>query len=457
MLSKQKIDDTLKYLEPLMKPALPFISNGVQMGSLVTLCFLASCGSSSTCFIYSSFFWNLAIPFLCFYTFQLLGNLLFGVISSIHGRNRTLMVALISVLVGDLFILGTIPFTLKLVPIHAVAFSFIGFGSCAVGACAMPNILESIEKDIRLERNRELIVVTRVSEYFGFSTVCAWNIFSYLLFGEKYRRWIVFLVFAVSFGLHVGSILFISEGKESTLFQSSMTSHKLNFLKLLKEMFVVVQHYWRYIPLLCLIPLVLTANSLSLWFVLLAENTSWLERAGRLFFLIILLVFAVSRLVTCWIIPTVLEKFAYSHLLFYCSLLLVGMEVAQFLLNLRMFSLLVAISYIILYPIILTVIELVLSYSVPTWVRSSWIGFFNGMGSLGAFSVIIPILVLLRPSKVAMMERDGVNKMRFSFLILWMLLVIYEYYCMNYIHSHHTSLRIVDEQYPTSQKSEKEN
>ncbi|GJQ11295.1 hypothetical protein GpartN1_g3086.t1 [Galdieria partita] len=445
-----------KRVKPLVKPSLPFLSKGFQDGSLLLLCFLAAVFPSRNFAPYDSVFWKLSVPYFCFYTLGFFGNILCGIVSSLQGRNRTYMISLIPLLFGTLLLLGALPFTLKLLPLHAVAFSFMGIGNVAANCCIMPSVIENLENGPKDVKVSDFIITTRVSEYVGFGLVIFFGSLLYLLFGEKYRNWIIFLLLCQSFGLHVFTILSVSETRESSLFTSSMSSQKLNFFTLMKYIWSSFRQNEMYIMLFGATLLFLTCNSLSLWFLLFAENWTWMAKTGRFMFYIVWIVFSALRILICCSLSKLINKFGYSYVFLFSCSLIAAMECLQFLIQLRIISILLAFTYTFLVPVVVIFTELFLVHTVPSRIRSSWMGVVKSMENIGAFSVMIPILVLLRPNRQVPIHLDRVNSMRVVFSGFWLLIVLVGYWL---IHRAalvvDTPLRVVDEQYQTRQPSDK--
>ncbi|GJD12874.1 hypothetical protein Gasu2_69400 [Galdieria sulphuraria] len=121
-----------------------------------------------------------------------------------------------------------------------------------------------------------------------------------------------------------------------------------------------------------------------------------------------------------------------------------------------MISFLLGLTYTCLAPVIVILTELFLMHIVPSRIRSSWMGLVKSMENIGAFSVMIPILVLLRPNKNEPIHLDRVNHMRLVLFGFWLLIVLVGYWLI-----HRAALlpdiplRVVDEQYQTRQSSDK--
>lgn len=439
-------------VKPLVKPSLPFLSKGFQDASLLLLCFFSVGFSSGNYVLYDNVFWKLSIPYLCYYTLSFFGNFVCGIVSSLHGRNRTYIFSIVAVLFGNLFLLGVLPFTLKLLPLHAVAFSFIGIGSGCASCCIMPTIMENSEEGPKHERISTFVLLTRVSEFVGFFLVILFGSLLYLLLGEKYRNWIIFLLQCQAFTLHVLVILSVSEAKESNLFTSSMTSRKLNFFTLIKYLWSSYLQNGRYITLLCAALMFLASNSVSLWFVVLAEYWPRMANSGRWVFYIVWILFASSRVLISCYITKLIEKFGYYRVFLYSCSLIAAVECLYLFLPFSILSSLLALTYTFLVPVVVTFAELFLMYLVPSRTRSSWIGIAKSMESIGAFSVMIPILVLLRPNMNIPVHLDRVKNMRVVYLWLWFVFVVFGYWLMGSISLlPDSSLRQVDEQYQTGE------
>ncbi|EME29533.1 uncharacterized protein Gasu_29770 [Galdieria sulphuraria] len=420
-----------KRVKPFVKPSLPFLSKGFQDASLLLLCFLAAAFPSRNSAPYDKVFWKLSIPYFCFYTLGFFGNILCGIVSSLHGRNGTYMIFLIPLLFGNLLLLGALPFTLQLLPLHAVAFSFIGIGNVSACCCILPNVLENLEDRPKQEKASNFILTTWVPNYVGFGLVIFFGSLLHLLFGEKYRNWIIFLLLCQSFGLHIFTILSISETRESSLFTSSMTSQKLNFFTLMKCIWSCYLKNWNYIMLFGATLLFLTCNSLTLWFVLFAENWSWMAKTGRFMFYFVWIIFAASRILISFSISKLINKFGYNYVFLFSCSVVVAMECLQFLFQFRMISFLLGLTYTCLAPVIVILTELFLMHIVPSRIRSSWMGLVKSMENIGAFSVMIPILVLLRPNKNEPIHLDRVNHMRLVLFGFWLLIVLVGYWLIH--------------------------
>jgi len=441
-----------QHWKPFMKPSLPFFSKGFQSACLLVLCFLAAPFPSEDTFFYKNIFWKVSIPYFCYYTLGFFGNITCGIVSSLYGRNKTYMIALSAVLLGSLFLLGELPFTLKLLPLHAVAFSFIGMGNVAAGCCITPTVLENVQDGPKDEQLFHFILTTRVSEYIGFGLASTFGGFLYLFLGETYRNWIIFLLQCLACGLCVFTIYSVSETRESNLFITSMTSQKLDFFSLMKYLWSSFQQNRSFILLLCSTLLFLTCNSVSLWFMLLAENWSWMISSGRLVFYAIWIVFAISRAFMCYFIPELMNnKLGYHRLFLYSCGIIAAVECLEFFHFGESF--LLPLSYTLLAPIVCILVELFLAHIVPSRIRSTWIGIVRSMENIGAFTVMIPILVLLRPNKNLVFHVDLVRNMRSVFSVLWLLLVGF-WFILSIPMSPNTSLRSVDEQYSSSLKTD---